>query len=64
MFRPGDGVIVTGREFTGQRGVILRQDKLAVPGESSKEVWAVRLESGVSHKFHEEQLRLDEDESA
>jgi len=64
MFKPGDKVIVTGREFTGQKGVIIIQDKLAIPGEPSEKVWAVKLESGVNYKFYEEQLKLDDDESA
>jgi hypothetical protein len=64
MFKPGVKVIITGRQFTGQKGVIIRRDKLAIPGESSQEVWAVKLESGVNYKFYEECLKLDEDESA
>lgn len=60
MFKVGDKVIVTGRQFTGKKGVIIRQDKIAIPGESSEKVWAVKLESGDNHKFYEEQLKLDE----
>ena len=60
MFKVGDKVIVTGREFTGQKGVIIGQNKLAIPGESSGKVWAVKLDSGINYKFNEEQLKLDE----
>lgn len=60
MFKLGDKVIVTGSQFTGQKGVIVRQDKLVIPGESSAKAWAVKLESGVVYKFYGEQLQLDE----
>ncbi len=57
MFKKGDKVEVTGREFTGQIGIIIGRDKLAVPGESQKSVWAVKLSHG-THKFYKEQLKL------
>jgi hypothetical protein len=60
MFTVGDRVIVTGREFIGQKRVIIRKDKLAIPGESSETVWAVKLDSGINYKFYKEQLKLDE----
>jgi hypothetical protein len=60
MFEVGDRVIVKGREFIGQKRVIIIQDKLAIPGESSEKVWAVKLDSGINYKFYEEQLKLDE----
>ena len=59
MCKVGDKVEVTGREFTGQKGVIIKPEKLAVPGEPQEPVWLVQLESGVRYKFYREQLKLD-----
>lgn len=60
MCKVGDKVVVTGREFTGQKGVIIKPDKLAVPGGPQESVWLIQLESGIKHKFYCEQLKLDE----
>ena len=56
MFEVGDRVIVIGRGFIGQKRVIIRQDKLAIPGESSEKVWAVKRDGGINYKFYGEQL--------
>ena len=60
MFSVGDKVIVTSGQFADQRGLIIRQGKLAIPGESSEKVWEVKLEGGITYKFYEEQLKLDD----
>jgi hypothetical protein len=40
--------------------VIIRQNKLAIPGESLEKVWAVKLDGCINYKFYKEQLKLDE----
>jgi hypothetical protein len=60
MFKIGDKVVVTGRLFTGQKGIIIGTDKLAKPGEPQEPVWVVKLSNGIKYKFYDEQLKLNE----